>query len=173
MTENTTADVESAEPSGVSRRTVTKAMAWAVPAIAVAATVPTAVASPSCLDTGLCFGCAVVHKCCSGGPQALYWACVSFTNNGPVAVTVSFSFTVNTSANGPVMLSGGGSVPAGETVVFRPETARIYGNCSTGTYDSFTITFSDGTNTGTATVPAGSIDGGGNTCPGNTPCPVC
>lgn len=38
MTEN--------ETSGVSRRTVTKAMAWAVPAVAVAATVPLAAASP-------------------------------------------------------------------------------------------------------------------------------
>lgn len=35
--------------SGVSRRTVTKAMAWAVPAVAVAATVP--IASASCIPT--------------------------------------------------------------------------------------------------------------------------
>ena len=40
MTENNAADSESAQPGGVSRRTVTKAMAWAVPAIAIAAPVP-------------------------------------------------------------------------------------------------------------------------------------
>lgn len=40
MTENNNADFESEKPSGVSRRTVTKAMAWAVPAIAIAAPVP-------------------------------------------------------------------------------------------------------------------------------------
>ncbi|CAN5396465.1 hypothetical protein BH10ACT5_BH10ACT5_18820 [soil metagenome] len=38
---------EQPDPKGVSRRTVTKAMAWAVPVIAVAATVPGAVASPA------------------------------------------------------------------------------------------------------------------------------
>ena len=40
MTENNKADFESEKPGGVSRRTVTKAMAWAVPAIAIAAPVP-------------------------------------------------------------------------------------------------------------------------------------
>ena len=37
------------QKSGVSRRTVAKAMAWSVPAIAVAATVPNAAASVRCL----------------------------------------------------------------------------------------------------------------------------
>jgi hypothetical protein len=40
VTEKNTPDFESAKPGGVSRRTVTKAMAWAVPAIAIAAPVP-------------------------------------------------------------------------------------------------------------------------------------
>ncbi len=40
MTENKKADDQSTNTGGVSRRTVTKAMAWAVPAIAVAAPVP-------------------------------------------------------------------------------------------------------------------------------------
>jgi hypothetical protein len=40
VTENNTADFASDKPGGVSRRTVTKAMAWAVPAIAIAAPVP-------------------------------------------------------------------------------------------------------------------------------------
>ena len=85
-------------------------------------------------------------------------------------VTVSFNFTVNTSANGLVSFTGGGNVPAGETVTFKPETPRIYGNCSTGTYDAFAINFSDASGNGSAPVPGGSLDGGGNTCPGNTTC---
>ncbi|WP_136707711.1 hypothetical protein [Agromyces sp. H66] len=39
------ADIERTEHAGVSRRTVTKAMAWAVPAVAVATTAPLAAAS--------------------------------------------------------------------------------------------------------------------------------
>ncbi len=166
-------DLEEQKP-GVSRRTVAKAMAWSVPAVALAVPAPAYAASPSCLDSGLCFGCATVYKCCSGGPQALYWACVTFTNNGPTDVTVSFAFEVNTSANGVVPLSGGGTVPAGQTVSFKPETARIYGNCSTGSYDTFQVFFEDQLgNEGSATVPGGNLDGGGNTCPGNTTCPSC
>ena len=38
-------ETKNSESAGVSRRTVTKAMAWAVPAVAVAATVPVASAS--------------------------------------------------------------------------------------------------------------------------------
>jgi len=38
---------ENAQPTGISRRTVTKAMAWAAPTIAVAATVP--ITSASCI----------------------------------------------------------------------------------------------------------------------------
>jgi len=165
-------DLEEQKP-GVSRRTVAKAMAWSVPAVALAVPAPAYAASPSCLDSGLCFGCASVHKCCSGGPEAKYWACVTFTNNGPTDVTVTFSFIVNTSANGNVPISGGGTVPAGQTVSFKPETPRTYGNCSTGTYAAFQINFSDGVNNGSATVPGGSLDGGGNTCPNNTDCADC
>lgn len=40
MTKKNTPDFESEQPGGVTRRTVTKAMAWAVPAIAIAAPVP-------------------------------------------------------------------------------------------------------------------------------------
>ena len=40
------ADIEQPEPTGVSRRTVTKAMAWAVPVVAIASTAPLAAASP-------------------------------------------------------------------------------------------------------------------------------
>ncbi|MCA1305515.1 hypothetical protein ACLD0U_02055 [Microbacterium sp. 2216-1] len=42
-------DVERAQETGISRRTVAKAVAWSVPAIAVAATVP--IAAASCVET--------------------------------------------------------------------------------------------------------------------------
>ena len=159
--------------AGTSRRTVAKGMAWSVPVVAGAALAPSASASPRPCVGSLCFGCATVYKCCSGGPQAKYWACVSFTNSGDTDVTVNFSFTLVTSANGNVPITGGGNVPAGTTVSFKPETPRQYGNCSTGTYASFAIDFTDGVNSGNATVPGGSLDGGGNTCPSNTTCPTC
>ena len=159
---------------GTSRRTLAKGAAWSVPAVAVALAAPAAAASPKPCIGSLCFGCATVYKCCSGGPQALYWACITFTNKGSTPATISFNYTVNTSANGPVPFNGGGTVPAGQTVSFKPQTARTYGNCSTGTYDSFEIKFTDGFgNQGSAIVPGGNLDGGGNTCPGNTTCPTC
>lgn len=64
---------EPAPPAGVSRRTVAKAMAWSVPVIAVAATVPSAAASappPPFFDFGK--GCATVGNGaggCSGTPK--------------------------------------------------------------------------------------------------------
>ncbi|WP_141818085.1 hypothetical protein [Ornithinimicrobium humiphilum] len=157
-------------PVTTTRRTLVKGAAWSVPVVAMAQTAHAVGASQSCLESGLCFGCATVHKCCSGGPQAMYWACITFTNEGVEDVMVSFNFTVNTSANGLVEISGGGAVPAGQTVRFKPETPRQYGNCSTGTYDAFVLHFTDGTNHGTVNIPGGSIDGGGNTCPQNTDC---
>lgn len=159
-----------ASANNPTRRTLVKGAAWSVPVVAMAQPAQAVGASTSCLDSGLCFGCATVHKCCSGGPQAMYWACITFTNNGTEDVSVTFSFTVNTSANGPVPISGGGTVPAGQTVRFKPVTPRQYGNCSTGTYETFVLTFSDGQSVGNVNVPAGSISGGGNTCPNNTNC---
>lgn len=148
--------------------------AKALPLAFPCAATPAVAASPNPCVGDLCFGCASVHKCCSGGPQAFYWACVTFVNNGDTDVQVAFSFTVNTSANGPVPISGGGTVGAGETVSFKPQTPRQYGNCSTGSYDPFTITFTDGLgNEGSAVVPGGALDGGGNTCPDNTTCGPC
>lgn len=66
-------DAASSETKGVSRRTVTRAMAWSVPVIAVAATVPHASASappPPVFDFNK--GCATVgngNGGCSGVPK--------------------------------------------------------------------------------------------------------
>ena len=62
------AEIDQTEQTGVSRRTVTKAMAWAAPVVAIAATAPLAAAS--CIPTvslgpGSCK--------CPGQSQALPW----------------------------------------------------------------------------------------------------
>ncbi|MEJ1090731.1 hypothetical protein [Microbacterium istanbulense] len=75
--------------SGVSRRTVTKAMAWAVPVMAVASTVPLAAASyvPVTL-TGI--------ACKEPGNPKYYRFQVKITNDNLAAVTVTFvSLTIN------------------------------------------------------------------------------
>lgn len=103
MTEN--------EQNGVSRRTVTKAMAWAVPAVAVASTVPIAAAScipqigitddsckkanassyylrfdltgdPNCVAPVDCSG--VVYALRYNGNQQIFWG--SESNPNPVAL---------------------------------------------------------------------------------------
>lgn len=45
------ADIDRPEQTGISRRTVTKAMAWAVPVVAVTATAP--IAAASCIPTAV------------------------------------------------------------------------------------------------------------------------
>ncbi|WP_314506962.1 hypothetical protein [uncultured Microbacterium sp.] len=73
------------QKSGVSRRTVTKAMAWSVPAIAVAATVPNAAASPICL-TATFSGTSCKDP---GNPTKGYRLQVCFTNSCNAAITVN------------------------------------------------------------------------------------
>ena len=163
-----TEDKQSAEPgtiqaNGISRRTVTKAMAWAVPVIAVASTVPGAAASVTCLSSGVCFGGIRIEKYCAGSiPTGReYWACVSFTNNSQTQVNVSFDFVLVTSANGNLTFTGGGSVAAGDTGCFLVEVQPTSGadNCSAGSYAGFNLNFSDGTNSGTQAVPGGATKG--------------
>lgn len=149
--------------SGISRRTVTKAMAWAVPAVAVAAAVPVVAASPTCLDSGLCFSSVRIEKYCAGSiPTGReYWACITFINTSNSAVDASFSFTLVTSANGNLVFAGGGPVAANSTAKFLVEVQPSEGsdNCSHGTYAAFNVDFTDGTNTGSAPVPAGATAG--------------
>jgi hypothetical protein len=167
MTKNNTPDFESGNTSGISRRTVTKAMAWSVPVIAVAATVPTATASPTCLDSGVCFGGVLIRKDCGNPDTRNYWACVTFTNNSNTDVEVSFDFLLVTSAQGDLAFAGGGTVPANQTCGFLVQNFGDL-NCSNGTYDPFNINFTDGNSVGSAPVPGGST--GGNTTP---TCPGC
>ncbi|QMU97407.1 hypothetical protein FVO59_09400 [Microbacterium esteraromaticum] len=71
------------EQTGISRRTVTKAMAWAVPAVAVASTVPFAAASYVPVElTGI--------ACKEPGNPKYYRFQVVITNDNPYPVTVEF-----------------------------------------------------------------------------------
>ncbi len=129
--------------------------------MAAVAVAPVASASGFCTGT-TCFGSISIHKCCDAGDK-YYWADLSFTNNGNAAVNVTFNFTLVTSANGTLMFSGGGPVPAHSTASFYVESA-LNGNCSQGTYAPFTLNFSDGVNPpGAVPIPGGST--GGSVCP--------
>ena len=150
------------ESNTASRRTVAKGIAWSIPVVVAAAPTHAAAASRFCVGS-LCFGSVEVHKCCNQGPN-FYWVIVTFTNTGGVSVNATFSFTLTPSASGPVTFSGGGTVAAGATASFTMRGATTPNNCSNATYPAFNITFSDGTNTGFAPVPAGSTRG--NDCAG-------
>jgi hypothetical protein len=113
------ADIERPDNSGVSRRTVTKAMAWAVPAVAVAATAPIAAAScipqfgiaagsckkanassyylifdlngdPTCTAPPECDDTAVVYALRYKGNQNIFWG----ATNNPAPTPVGTGITV-------------------------------------------------------------------------------
>ena len=154
------------EPTAkTSRRTVAKGVAWSIPVVVAAAHAPAANASGVCVGT-LCFGGTVVQKCCPPGNAVpnFYWARVTFTNNGTVPVTATFSFTVTPAASDPVTFSGSGVVLPGQTRTFLIRGSTAPDNCANATYPAFTITFSDGTTTGSVPIPGGST--GGNNCTG-------
>ena len=150
--------------ANTSRRTVAKGVAWSVPVVVAAAYAPAANASGVCVGT-LCFGDTEVFKCCPPGALPnFYWARVTFTNTGTVAVTATFSFTVTPAASPPVTFSGSGIVLPGQTRTFLIRGSTVPENCANATYPTFTITFTDGTTTGSVQIPAGST--GGNSCDG-------
>lgn len=83
-------DLETPQPSGVSRRTVTKAMAWAVPAVAVATAVPAYAGASrdfveftgrACKDPG-------------GGTNKFYYFEVVITNSSGGTLDVDFTGVV-------------------------------------------------------------------------------
>ena len=96
VTEN---DYEDSERSGVSRRTVTKAMAWAVPAIAVATAAPAFAASPQCVDISL-DDAASCKSPGQSGPNAFFYHLVvcfqnTCTTGGPIEVVITGAETVS------------------------------------------------------------------------------
>lgn len=103
------------QSAGMSRRTVTKAMAWAVPAVAVAATVPIAAASeiitvsqagPACKLPG--------NSCNNAGYSKGYLQPLEICNNSDESVTVTITTPAVLSFNGvPTQFT---PVPAGFTI---------------------------------------------------------
>lgn len=86
---------------GVSRRTVTKAMAWAVPAVAVAASVPLAAASPIVTITDAGDACKLPgNSCSSAGWSKGYLQPLQICNNSTQTLTVEISTPAVLSFNG-------------------------------------------------------------------------
>jgi hypothetical protein len=103
-------EIDASKPAGVSRRTVTKAMAWSVPAIAVAATVPTMAASP-CVQFTL-----GPNSCKTAGNPFLYLINLCITSTcisaeTPVTVT---QINTNSNPNGLRTTPGGGTLLTAE-----------------------------------------------------------
>ena len=103
-------ELETPQPSGVSRRTVTKAMAWAVPAVAVATAVPAyagasrdfvSFTGQACKDPG-------------GGTQKYYYFEVVITNSTGSPLNVVFTGVVvnGVTGNASTITPGSYSVPA-------------------------------------------------------------
>lgn len=83
-------DLDDQQNGGISRRTVTKAMAWAVPAIAIAAPVPAFAGASQDFVTFTGKAC----KDPGGGTQKYYYFQVKITNSSQNALTVSFTGVV-------------------------------------------------------------------------------
>jgi hypothetical protein len=113
--------IEEAGSEGVSRRTVAKAMAWAVPAIAVAATVPTAAASappPPVIDFGgACGNTGATQKGC-GSDKSLQ---VPLTLTNPTPQAIVFQITSMTTANGTNPADTTSAVTLFSTTAFDPD----------------------------------------------------
>ncbi len=92
MTEN--------EQNGVSRRTVTKAMAWAVPAVAVASTVPMAAASEIITVSQAGPACKLPGNSCGPQWEKGYLQPLNICNNSNVAVTVTITTPAVLTFNG-------------------------------------------------------------------------
>ncbi|MDT0186485.1 hypothetical protein Q9S36_40505 [Microbacterium sp. ARD31] len=113
--------IEEPGSDGVSRRTVAKAMAWAVPAIAVAATVPQAAASappPPVIDFGgACGNTGALQKGC-GSDKSLQ---VPLTLTNPTAQPIVFQITSMTTANGTDPADVTNAVTLYSTTAFDPD----------------------------------------------------
>lgn len=140
---------------GVSRRTVTKAMAWTVPVIAVAATVPHAAASPPIVPT-VVGGTFCKHP---GNPK-YYHALLTFKNTTNAAITVTLGTLTVGAVSKSASFSAGGSLTS--TFVIPALTTRcLY--VDSGLFDdsangSATFTISYPGSGGFIPVSAGTVD---------------
>lgn len=97
-------DLEQPEKTGVSRRTVAKAMAWAVPAIAIAAPAPAyAAASPIITVSQAGPACKLPgNSCANEGFNKGYLQALEICNNSTQSVTVSITTPAFLTINGEV-----------------------------------------------------------------------
>ncbi|MEJ1088250.1 hypothetical protein WDU99_07975 [Microbacterium sp. Mu-80] len=149
------------EQSGVSRRTVTKAMAWAVPAVAVASTVPMAAASlpPVSLNGTFC-------KIPGGGAIKTYVVEVTVNNTGNTPLTVTFDALDINGVVQTVLDPASTTVPAMTRRVLTVK-ATGYGDSANGTA---IVTYTIGGVQDTAsTLPGNNIPQNNNTSAG---CPA-
>lgn len=157
-------DLEQPQPSGVSRRTVTKAMAWAVPAIALAAPVPAFAAS--CIPTII----VDPDKSCKAAGQdqnyALYFL-VSGSCPGVPCTGVISAVWPNTGSEPNYYFGPGGSHPAdGVTPMYLCEVD----NMTSKMWVTATITCGANATTADYLINMPNFNSAGNTCA--TP-PVC
>lgn len=166
-------DFDEQPDTGISRRTVTKAMAWAVPAIAIAAPVPAFAGASQDFVTFTGRAC----KDPGGGQNKFYYFQVKITNSSQNALTVDFTGVVVNGVNGDA-----------STITPNPYQVPAYTECVVTL--RFGV-FPDSAN-GSATLsysvngdpqpPVGSgtinnlpplTDSGGGSCPISYPSSVC
>jgi hypothetical protein len=146
---------DSAPPGGVSRRTVTRAMAWAVPVIAVAAAVPAYAASRPILQAT---GAACKLPGASGNLYKGY--AIGFTAdnpyNVPLVITIDSIILNGTSLGGTQIINLNGCVKLGDGTFLIPANTR-YSNLVLLTKDSVN------SQAGTLTVTYSIVGGPGGT----------
>ncbi|WP_396657420.1 hypothetical protein [Microbacterium sp.] len=134
------------QQSGISRRTVAKAMAWSVPVIAVAGTAPAVAASPPPVVPEFNAGTFCKHP---GNPK-YYHVLIDFTNNtgAPIEITLG-DFTVGATARQAYFSMGGAfsttaTIPVGTSCLY--VDAGLFDNSANGSASiGFTYPGSGGT----------------------------
>jgi hypothetical protein len=130
-------EIDASKPAGVSRRTVTKAMAWSVPAIAVAATAPAMAASP-CVQFTL-----GPNSCKQAGNPFLYRINLCLTSTCVSAETPVVVTRIDTNANP----NGLRTTPGGPTLVqatFTSATCQLLIGYSTNSAEELIISYTIG-----------------------------
>lgn len=158
---------EKPRPSGVSRRTVVKGAAWAVPAITVASAVPAVAASGTVTFTNLSLACKLPGGSCDKPPinvkkgyRVAMTVCNTVTGN-PGNVTVTFPTTLTGTLCGvsktwiikpnPLVLTQTGC----NTVVLSLDGEDDSANCPISGSTTFTWSAQNGlTGSGTLTFSA-------------------
>jgi len=151
------------QQSGISRRTVTKAMAWAVPAIAVAAPVPAFAAASQGIVTLNGGGCKLPGNSNPVYKGNVFRLQINNTTNSPITVTITGVFLngQNLGAFSVINLTGctvlGASIPVGANSSLNNLAIRTAdaGNSENGTLTvTYTVTGMGGEMEAESTVSA-------------------